>query len=106
MRVVAQPLAAVLQEGHKRVRRLTPVSRDPLAVQIGADRLAVVPQMPGDRRDRPALTTQRVSIHVFLPAEHPGLSNRPNPSHTEAVRTKTDASRHAEEDHAMGGEIN
>ncbi|MFI2352901.1 hypothetical protein ACH492_39185 [Streptomyces sp. NPDC019443] len=104
--VVAEPLAAVLQEGHERVRRLTPISRDPFAVQISADRLAIVAQMPGNRGDRPALTTQRVSIHVFLPGEHPGPSNRPNPSRTEAVRTKTGASRHAEEDHAIGGEIN
>lgn len=29
-------------------------------------------QVPGDRRDRPALATQCVSIHVFLPGEHPG----------------------------------
>lgn len=39
---------------------------DPPLVPGSQDGLAVPAQVSGDRRDRPALTTQRVSIHVFL----------------------------------------
>ncbi len=35
-------------------------------------------RMPGDRRDRPALATQRVRVQVFLHREHPAPPTRPN----------------------------
>jgi hypothetical protein len=72
VRVVGKALAAVRKERHERVGRLTPLAGGPLTVQVGPDRLAVPAQMPGDRRDRPSLPTQCMSIHVFLPSEHPG----------------------------------
>lgn len=85
MWIIGEPLLAVLQEGHEGVRALTSLARDLIAVQIGADRLAVTSQMTCDRRDRPTLTTQCVSIHVFLPREHPG----PRPGRTCARRLST-----------------
>lgn len=72
MRIIIEPLPTVLQEGYEGVRALTSLARNLIAVQIGADRLAVTSQMSRDRRDRPTLTTQCVSIHVFLPRKHPG----------------------------------
>ena len=41
-----------------------------VAVQIGADRLAVALEMAGDGRDRPAPFLQRVGFHVFSLCEH------------------------------------
>ncbi|KUL70032.1 hypothetical protein ADL34_06780 [Streptomyces sp. NRRL WC-3605] len=61
MWVIVEALTAVVQERHERVRGLSALLRDALAVQVGADRLAVAAQMPGDRRDRPP-PTQRVRI--------------------------------------------
>lgn len=72
MRIISKTPTAVLQERHELIWRLTPLTRDNLPVQIGADRLAVTTQMPGNRRNRPPLTTQSMSIHVFLQREHPG----------------------------------
>jgi len=37
---------------------------------IGTDRLAVAPEMAGDRRDRPASLVQCVDFHVFSLCEH------------------------------------
>jgi hypothetical protein len=64
--VIGQSLLAVPQERHEWVWALTALVRRSLAARIGADRLAVTTQMPGDRRDRPALATQRVRVPVFL----------------------------------------
>ncbi|MFF3159819.1 hypothetical protein [Streptomyces sp. NPDC057910] len=49
MRIISQPLAAILQVRDERVRTLTPLPRDLFAVQIGTDRLAITTQMPSDR---------------------------------------------------------
>jgi hypothetical protein len=74
VRVLGQAQPAVLQE-RLRQRRLAAHPRlgDPPALEIGADGLAVMAQMPGDRRDRPALLAQRVRFHISLPGQHPGL---------------------------------
>jgi hypothetical protein len=77
VRVVGEPLAAVVQERYERIRGLAALPRRTLAVQVGADRLAVASQMAGDRRDRPALATQRVRVEVFLHREHPALRRGP-----------------------------
>jgi hypothetical protein len=86
MRIIGQPLTAVVQERHERIRRLTAPAGLHLAVQIRPDRLAISPQMPGDRRDRPSLTTQSMRVHVFLPREHPGLRTG-RPSSTRRLST-------------------
>ena len=73
MRVIDQPDLGVLGELLERVdRRAGPDTRDPLAVQIVPDRLTVMPQMPGDRADRPTLATECCCLHVVLPCEHCG----------------------------------
>jgi hypothetical protein len=74
MRVALQPQPAVVGERLEAVRLVAhPHSRGALPAQIGPDRLAVTPQMLGDRRDRPALPAQRMCLHVFLPQHPVGL---------------------------------
>jgi hypothetical protein len=80
--IVRELLPAIRQERHERIRRLASLTGDPLTVQIGADRLAISAQVPCDRRDRPSLATQSVSVHVFLPREHSG----PRPGRTRSSR--------------------
>lgn len=77
VRVIGQSNPAVFEErvDQRRLRALPP-SRLALAGQIRAHRLAVHAQVPGDRRDRPALLTQRMRLHVFLPRQHPPLPQR------------------------------
>ena len=48
--------------------RRTPV--DPIAVQVGPDRLAVPAEVSGDGRDRPAPFVQCMCFHVFPMCEH------------------------------------
>lgn len=86
VRVVRESLAAVVQERSEGIRCLAPLAGRLLAVQIVANRLAVTAQMPGDRRDRPSLTTQSVCVHVFLPREHPGPGTG-RPSSTRRLST-------------------
>jgi hypothetical protein len=40
------------------------------AVQVGTDGLAVSVQMPGGRRDRPALLAERMRFHISLRCHH------------------------------------
>jgi hypothetical protein len=85
MRIVSQPDPAVIQErlDHRR-RRPGPPLGLPMAIQIGPDRLAVMAQVPGDGRDRPALLTQRMSFHIVLPGE-----NRMPPIKITVINTET-----------------
>jgi len=74
MRVINQALAQIVHEHLERIGRARcrrPLSGDPPAGQVGPDRLAVMSQVPGDRRHRPALARQSVHIHVVLLCEHP-----------------------------------
>jgi hypothetical protein len=56
VRIIGQPLPTVAEE---LLHRLRPdglaLTRTALAVQIRTDRLAVMPEMAGDRADRPTL---------------------------------------------------
>jgi hypothetical protein len=71
MRIFAKSLGAVDGEPVERVRLTAgPLTGDALAGQVGADGLAVFPQVPGDRRDRPTLLVKRVDLHVVLPCQH------------------------------------
>jgi hypothetical protein len=71
VRVLAQPFPAVAGERLERIG-LGPaaLAGDPVAAQVGADGLAVMAQVPGDRRDRPAPAMQRVRVHIVLPCDH------------------------------------
>jgi hypothetical protein len=42
-----------------------------IPTQVRPDRLAVMPHMPGDRRDRPPPPAKPVRFHAFLPEEQP-----------------------------------
>jgi hypothetical protein len=71
MRVLDQPFTAVVDEhGEAILDRRGTHPGDAFAVQIGADRLAVMAEMRGDRRDRPASLAERVSVHIILLCEH------------------------------------
>jgi hypothetical protein len=71
MRVLFQPGGHIVNERGERVRlRRSPFTGGAITSQIIADGLSVTTQMPGDRRDRPALAGQRMRVHVFLPCEH------------------------------------
>jgi hypothetical protein len=71
VRVLDQALAAVPGEYIERIRLAAPTSPgDAIAVQVGADGLAVMTEMPGDRGDRPAPAVERVRVHIVLPCEH------------------------------------
>ena len=71
IRVLGQPGRAVGGERPERVS-CGPGPHAGLAVtaQVGADGLAVPPEVAGDRRDRPPLTGKRVRVDVFLPCDH------------------------------------
>ena len=74
VRIISQALAQTVHERPERIgsacrRRSLP--SDPAAGQVDTDRLAVMPQVPDDRRHRPALARQSVHIHVVLLCEHP-----------------------------------
>jgi hypothetical protein len=67
VRIVRQPLADVVGDVVERIRPgRRPDPGPALAVDVGADGLAVSVQMAGDRRDRPALLLQRLRFHIFL----------------------------------------
>ena len=71
MRVIDEPLRRVGQERPERIRCATgPLASDPVAGQLGPDGLAVMSQVLGDRRDRPTLSAERMSVHIVLPCEH------------------------------------
>jgi hypothetical protein len=71
MRVIPQPLTAIRGEAVERIRLAEDSDAGgSLAGQVSANGLAVFPQMPGDRRDRPALLVKRVDLHVVLPCQH------------------------------------
>ena len=74
MRILDQPQPAVLQERFRH-RRFPPHPDlgDPPALEVGADGLAVMTEMSGDRRDRPTPLSKRVRFHISLPRQHPGL---------------------------------
>jgi hypothetical protein len=81
--VVGQPDPAVVQERlDQRGPGALPPPRLTLAGQLSPDRLAVYAQMAGDRRDRPALLTQRMRLHVVLPRQHPALQRRSTVTNT------------------------
>jgi hypothetical protein len=62
VRVLGQPFPAVVDERLERIRfTALALPGDPAAVQIGADGLAVMAQVPGDRGDRPAPAVQRTA---------------------------------------------
>src|SRR5680860_1612158 len=55
VRVISEPDPGVLGELLERVNlRAGPLARDPFPLEVVPDRLAVAPEMPGDRTDRPA----------------------------------------------------
>jgi hypothetical protein len=65
VRILGQPQPAVLQERLGQRRLMThPRLGDPPALEVGADGLAVMAQMPGDRRDRPALLARSTPTSV------------------------------------------
>jgi hypothetical protein len=65
MRVIGQPDPAVLHKRSHDIRAPAgPPPRLPVPAQIRADRLAVMTQVPGDRRDRPAPPAQRMRLHI------------------------------------------
>ena len=69
--IIKQPLGRVAKERLEQIRVVTgPLPSDAVAGQVGPDGLAVMSQVPGDRRDRPALPAERVSVHIVLPCEH------------------------------------
>lgn len=71
VRVFGEACADVVDERLERVvGGGLPDAGGPLVVEVGADGLAVPVQVPGDRRDRPALPAQCVSVDVFLPCQH------------------------------------
>jgi hypothetical protein len=71
VRVLSQSLPAVAVERLERVRfGAGPLPGDPAAAQVGADGLAVMTQVPGDRGDRPTPAVERVRVHIVLPCEH------------------------------------
>ena len=71
MRVFFQSGGHIADERGERVRlRRSTFTGGASTRQIVTDRLSVTTQMPGDRRDRPALAGQRMRVHVFLPCEH------------------------------------
>src|SRR6185312_15398658 len=71
VRVLAQPFPAVADERLERIRLGPPaLAGDPAPLQVGADGLAVMSQVSGDRRDRPAPAMQRVRVHIVLPCDH------------------------------------
>jgi hypothetical protein len=71
VRILTQPFAGVVDEPVEAVvARRCPHAGDPAAAQVRPDRLAVMAEMAGDRRDRPPLRAERVSVHIVLPCEH------------------------------------
>src|SRR5680860_1497495 len=73
VRVISEPDPGVLGELLERVNlRAGPLARDPFPLEVVPDRLAVAPEMPGDRTDRPALLTECCCFNVVLPCEHCG----------------------------------
>jgi hypothetical protein len=71
VRIIGEPLADVV--GHDIERVVLPAAanaRLALAVEVGTDGLTVSIQMPGDRRDRPALLAERMRFHIFLRCHH------------------------------------
>ena len=89
-----------------------PAARRPLPPQIRTDRLTVMTQMPGDRRDRPALPAQRMRLHIVLPREHPGppkiaammITATIPEKHSQAAQTRRSTdTRHGEVDLARLG---
>ena len=71
MRVIGQPLPAVVEEvGHRLRPGRVALTRTALAVQIRTDRLAVMPEMSGDRADRPTPRLQCLRFHAVLPCQH------------------------------------
>jgi hypothetical protein len=72
MRVIGQPDPAVHHKRrHDHRAPAGPPTRLAIPAQIRARRLAVMTQVPGDRRDRPAPPAQRLRLHIVLPREHP-----------------------------------
>ena len=71
VRILDQTRPAVVYESREPVwaRRRSRSGRA-RAVQVAGDRLAVVSEMAGDRRDRPAPLAERVSVHIILLCEH------------------------------------
>jgi len=67
MRIVDQPLAQI---AHERAEGVFagggPGAGRAVTGQIPPDGLAVVTEMPGDRRHRPSLPGQNVHVHVVL----------------------------------------
>src|SRR5215218_2059350 len=71
MRILDQPRPAVVDEHDEPVlTRRGPHPSDAFVVQVAADRLAVMTEMTGDRRDRPTSLAERVSVHIVLLCEH------------------------------------
>ena len=71
MRVLDESLTAI--RGERIEHTCTGRSADAcgaFAVQIRADRLAVMAEMASDRRDRPASLEERVRVHIILLCEH------------------------------------
>jgi hypothetical protein len=83
VRIVSQPLTAVVDELRQPLRpRRRPLTRTARAVQIGADGLAVMTGVGGDRADRPPLRVQCLRFHAVLPCQH-----RDGPLRRRAART-------------------
>jgi hypothetical protein len=68
--IVLEPLRAVHLDPVERLHPRALAHSRFAAVQIGADRLAVPAQVPGDRADRPAPLGQCMYLDVVLPCEH------------------------------------
>jgi hypothetical protein len=71
MRILDQPFPAEVNERIEQLRTCPSAhARDAFAVQIRADRFAVMAEMASDRRDRPASLAERVCVHIILLCEH------------------------------------
>jgi hypothetical protein len=75
MPVVDEAGCEIANKRFERIRSGLPADAGlPLAGNIGADRLAVAPEVAGDGRDRPTPSCECVDLHVFSLCEH-----RPGP---------------------------
>jgi hypothetical protein len=73
VRIVREALTEVADVRPERVLAAAgALAGDAAAGQVGADGLAVMAEVPGDRADRLALPAERVRVHIVLPCEHAG----------------------------------
>ena len=71
MWILAEAFTAVVDETSEPVvANRDPNPRGTVAIQIGADRLAVMAEVTSDRGDRPAPPAERVRVHIILLCEH------------------------------------